>query len=392
MVCRKKQQCTGCGLCASVCPHRLIQMRPDQEGFLYPEVVPPERCTQCGKCRNVCPMDNPPARSQGPLAAVSGYFANREKLLASASGGLATAISEKVIRAGGAVAGVQYADSFRIVRFAMAERLDELASFKSSKYVQAEKGAIYAETLTRLHRGQTVLFIGLPCEVAAMTAHAGTYASALYTCDLICHGPTSPKVQQEFCDSLETALGAALVQFSVRYKKEGWKPPYIRGLAGNGREHLQPLADSDYGVAFRFLKRPSCHACPFKGTSRAADITIGDYHGVARNSAEYNRDGVSVGLVNSPRGFELLAGLDAFMLAETNMAAALRNRAWHTSIGSRFNRRQFARVFSANGLHAASSLRSVRFSDGWHAARFAGRTHLSKLKQALRRRAKNVTA
>lgn len=378
-----KNQCCGCALCTSKCPRQLIQMRPDQEGFLYPQVLRPAECTQCGRCTNVCPAGKRPAGPGGPIEAFSGHFADRDKLRASASGGLATAMSEKIIGAGGCVAGVEYAESFRTVRFAIAQTPAQLEAFKSSKYVQADKGSIYADVLARLKKRQTVLFIGLPCEVAAMTACASKYATSLYTCDLICHGPTSPQVQREFCEGLESTLGSTLTEFNVRYKHLGWKPPYVRAQGANGRVHLQSLADSDYGVAFRFLKRPACHTCRFKGAARTADITIGDYHGVPRDRAEYNPDGVSIGLVNTPRGYDLLSGLHAFVLTKTSMQAALRNRAWHTSIRPRFNRKRFSRTFAAHGLRAACALRSVRVSDRCHAARLAVRTLLSKVKRAL---------
>lgn len=31
-----KEQCTGCSACANICPQKCIQMREDNEGFLYP--------------------------------------------------------------------------------------------------------------------------------------------------------------------------------------------------------------------------------------------------------------------------------------------------------------------------------------------------------------------
>ncbi len=361
-------------------------MLPDSEGFLYPVVKRTELCTQCGTCAIVCPDGHPATGSTTPLAAFGGHFSDPAELCASASGGLATAISKKIILDGGAVAGVEYTDSFRDVRFAIADRCDSLEAFRTSKYVQADKGSIYRDVVARLRRRQTVLFVGLPCEVAAMVGYAGKHASSLYTCDLICHGPTSPRVQREFCSKLEAVLGAALVAFSVRFKAEGWKPPYIRAIAGNGREHMERFSDSDYGIAFRFLKRPSCHVCRFKGLARIADLTLGDYHGVSRKATEYNPNGVSVGLVNTPRGFNLLLGLDGVVLAKTNMRAALRNRALHTSIRQRFNRRRFARTFSQKGLRAASDLKTVRYSDGVHAFGYRARTILSRLKRCAQQR------
>ncbi len=48
-----KSSCCGCGACYAVCPVGAIEMKPDQEGFLYPE-VDPERCVRCHKCVQAC--------------------------------------------------------------------------------------------------------------------------------------------------------------------------------------------------------------------------------------------------------------------------------------------------------------------------------------------------
>ncbi len=49
----KKENCCGCSACYSVCPAKAIVMKPDDEGFLYPEVNA-EKCIMCRKCLAVC--------------------------------------------------------------------------------------------------------------------------------------------------------------------------------------------------------------------------------------------------------------------------------------------------------------------------------------------------
>jgi len=44
--------CTGCGLCAKVCPTDAITGEPKGA-----HVVDPDLCTRCGACRNVCPVE-----------------------------------------------------------------------------------------------------------------------------------------------------------------------------------------------------------------------------------------------------------------------------------------------------------------------------------------------
>jgi ferredoxin len=48
------QQCSGCGVCASVCPINAITMREDSMGFVYPDISS-AMCVSCGKCVEICP-------------------------------------------------------------------------------------------------------------------------------------------------------------------------------------------------------------------------------------------------------------------------------------------------------------------------------------------------
>lgn len=49
----KKEQCCGCGACYAVCPVSAIEMKEDEEGFLYPAVYS-DKCIGCYKCMKVC--------------------------------------------------------------------------------------------------------------------------------------------------------------------------------------------------------------------------------------------------------------------------------------------------------------------------------------------------
>ncbi len=46
------QECTGCGICADVCPHEAIRMTC---AMAYPESVP-GKCVGCMMCVQECPF------------------------------------------------------------------------------------------------------------------------------------------------------------------------------------------------------------------------------------------------------------------------------------------------------------------------------------------------
>jgi ferredoxin len=45
-------KCTGCGLCAAVCPHRVFQI---EEGKAT--IVDKDACMECGACSGNCPVE-----------------------------------------------------------------------------------------------------------------------------------------------------------------------------------------------------------------------------------------------------------------------------------------------------------------------------------------------
>ena len=50
-----KKDCCGCWACQAICPKDAIDMREDEEGFLYPH-IDEAKCIRCGRCLSVCPI------------------------------------------------------------------------------------------------------------------------------------------------------------------------------------------------------------------------------------------------------------------------------------------------------------------------------------------------
>ena len=47
------RECTGCQMCAAVCPKDAIRITLDESGFYRP-YVDSEKCVDCGLCTGVC--------------------------------------------------------------------------------------------------------------------------------------------------------------------------------------------------------------------------------------------------------------------------------------------------------------------------------------------------
>ena len=49
----RKEDCSGCTACMNKCPKEAIEMREDNEGFLYP-YINKKLCNNCGLCKKIC--------------------------------------------------------------------------------------------------------------------------------------------------------------------------------------------------------------------------------------------------------------------------------------------------------------------------------------------------
>lgn len=162
----RKDQCVGCGACADACGVGCISMLGDAEGFAYPE-IDKTKCVNCGACDKACPalnVGNEREKIPGTLLAV-----NRDEAVvgASSSGGVFSALADKVISEGGIVCGAAFDSDFG-VHHIFAENSDELEKLRTSKYVQSNTGDIYSVVRRELKSGRKVLFSGTPCQVNAM--------------------------------------------------------------------------------------------------------------------------------------------------------------------------------------------------------------------------------
>ncbi len=256
-------------------------------------------------------------------AVYAGYMTDNSKLLKSTSGGIATALSEYVIGRGGYVAGVSYDTNFRNAEYIVVNDMVGLQKLRGSKYVDSKKSNILTNVKNLLDQGKLVLFIGVPCIVAAMHKMCGRPPN-LISCELVCHGPTLPKVHHEFIKEIETQYCSKVVEFSVRYKENAWMPSYLRAKFANGKIIKEPFYETDYGFAFGVLGKEECYNCRFRGNNRKGDIMVGDYWGATKTDLFWNDYGVSVIFAETEKGDKILKKLNNFRLFPTNFESAVK--------------------------------------------------------------------
>ena len=133
------KNCSGCHSCFSSCPKNAILMKENVEGFLYP-VIDDSLCIKCGKCEKVCPVLNNEKIKSEKIPEAYAIINNDEKIrLESSSGGVFSAIAEKVIEQNGIVFGVKLNEN-QVAIHSFTDNLEGLSVFRGSKYVQSDIG------------------------------------------------------------------------------------------------------------------------------------------------------------------------------------------------------------------------------------------------------------
>ena len=319
-----KANCCGCSACANVCPAQCITMKPDEEGFLYPEVNE-SSCLVCGMCDRVCPLknDNEPHKLLGVFGAQNKAD---EVRFVSSSGAIFSLLAEKVINNKGVVIGAELDKDFN-VHHVMKDTLKGIEALRGSKYVQSNMELSMEWARRMLFCKRQVLFIGTPCQVAGLTSLLRTDDPNLLKVDVVCHGVPSPKVYRKYLAELEAEFGEPITKVKFRDKQKGW----LRGQTIFASANHEAAASKRKDPYMRlFLNnvsiRPSCEDCHFNNKRSKADITIADFWGVNKEYPDFDDDkGTTLVLINTEKGLKAWEAIKAqvnFIETDFELAAS----------------------------------------------------------------------
>lgn len=297
----EKQNCCGCTACESICPKECIQMKADEEGFLYP-VVDTEKCVQCGACNKVCPIQNPIKEEVREQKAYLVQHKDEQVRLESSAGGAFTAIATVVIEKGGVVFGAAYDDNFQ-VHHTYVENVEDIRKFRNSKYVQSNLGDSFKQVKKFLKENRWVCFSGTPCQIEGLSKYIGGH-SRLLLVDVVCHGVPSPLIWKKYLE-YQDAISCKPDNIRFRDKFYGYKYSTMSVIKdGKNVYHAGSQLDPMLRAFFNdTCDRPSCYACSFKKRYRVSDLTIWDCFSVYDFDKEMDDDkGTTRVLSHSKKG------------------------------------------------------------------------------------------
>lgn len=313
--------CSGCGGCIESCPQKCISMKRDAAGFLVASVEK-EKCIQCGVCINKCSQKYVFNSEREPIQSFLAFNKNETERFCASSGGVFSALAQIIISNGGVVYGAAFDENLKLKHKGVST-VDEIADLCGSKYLQSEVYPVFEE-IKQILPQRKVLFVGTPCQVYALKQTIGDSPN-LFTADLICHGAPSPGLFEGYKHFLEEKRGGAIIAYNFRSKEHAnaVMSYTVKGTYTKNNQAHSFFMDGDeepYTMQFitNALQSEGCYNCRFTNLDRQGDITLGDYWGFQEAHPEYkDMMGVSLVLVNSERGSQLLGKTHKLQLVQT---------------------------------------------------------------------------
>lgn len=292
--------CYGCGVCATVCGKKIINIRLNADGFYEPQITDMAQCTDCGFCREVCSFLHKDLSLQSEQIRSYATWSKDEAVRRKcSSGGVSFELGRTLINKGYKVCGVRYnAEQARAEHY-IATTANELIPSIGSKYIQSYT----IDGFKAIKCKEKYLITGTPCQIDSFRRYIQKFKveSNFVLMDFFCHGIPSMWLWQKYLQLVEKQTGRVLY-VSWRNKFAGWHDSWA--MAIDGEEHGEKVDWHDsYNVLIREKKSflnsrlsqndlfykfflsdvclgKACYEkCKYKYDHSAADIRIGDLWG-----------------------------------------------------------------------------------------------------------------
>lgn len=316
-------KCTGCGLCAAKCPKSAINI--EIVGLHYYPVIDHDKCIDCGVCQKDCPV-NMPEKLNPSEACFAAWSKDDFDHFESSSGGVATSLAKEFILQGGYVAGCAWNNDMQAATV-VTNDADDLDKIRKSKYVHNYfSKESYQKILMLLKNGDKVLFIGVPCQCAAIKKYAGCHTDNLYICDLLCRGAASPKLFHDYImDFSKKGVDFSDVTF------RGGKNDCSFCLWNDQKKLVYREEQYEDPYFFSFMRhtmyRRSCFSCAYAKSERIGDLTLADFWGLDEKIVQkydLHKKGVNLVLLHTEKGRELLSQIkEKIVIFERNVQEAV---------------------------------------------------------------------
>lgn len=302
------EHCTACQACINICPNQCISMHQDELGCLYPQ-IDQSLCTGCRLCEKTCP-----ANSELEFHTTSKVYAawsnDNATRTGSASGGIAAELYRWALKNSIYTVGVTYSRQNGCHYIPILQEGD-ISKVQNSKYVYSNPKNIYKQIAQILNSEKEVLFIGLPCQVAALKQVIKPNLQKKLTCiDIVCHGVAPQEYLDQHILHIEQKKKRTADKLFFRDPHFGTNKFRFSLYSSSKRFYSKTVSSQDvYQIGYHkaLIYRENCYFCKYASPFRLGDLTISDFSGLGQVTPfPYENENISCILSNTVKGSQLL--------------------------------------------------------------------------------------
>lgn len=224
------KNCYGCGVCATVCGKKIIDIHLNKDGFYEPYIMNENACTNCGLCIDVCSYAHNDLASQNlstrSYAAWSNDHSVRRKC---SSGGVGFEVGRSLLLQGYKVCGVRYDAERARAEHYIAATIEELIPSIGSKYIQS----FTVDGFKAVNRKEKYLVTGTPCQIDSFRRYIRKFKveDNFVLMDFFCHGVPSMLLWKKYIKEVQKQTGD-ITYVSWRNKITGWHDSWAMAIDG----------------------------------------------------------------------------------------------------------------------------------------------------------------
>lgn len=268
-------KCSGCGVCAAICPTKAIDIELSDKGF-YISKVNDEKCIDCGICLKTCSF-NVKYEFKKPLKSFSSVRRSNVEKCKSSSSGICWDFAKKAIENEYYACGARYNFENNNVEHFVAATIKEYLPAQGSKYLQSYTVDAFEQILK--NNKQKYVVVGTPCQIASLRNYIKLkkIEENYILIDFFCHGVPSYHLWESYLkhhkiEKIEDIL------FRDNSRKV-WND-FCMNIKMNNKKLNSSSKEND--LFYRFfildfcLNKVCSESCKFFSTNSCADIRFGD--------------------------------------------------------------------------------------------------------------------
>lgn len=300
------QDCYGCGVCAIVCPQKIISLNYNKLGFLEPKIIDEVKCTNCSICSKVCSFNDVTLsnKAQEINIAYAAWSKDSKARKDCSSGGVSIDISKYLFTLGYKICSVRYNPDKNIAEHYLSSNKTELKDSYGSKYIQSYS----VDGFSACTNEGKYMVIGTPCQIASFRKYVKLKKKEqdYVLVDFFCHGVPSKLMWNKYYDYLKQLCGN-ISSISWRNKDNGWHDSWLMKCNGDISNFEKAWTKGD--MFYTLFLTDSCLGkacydnCKFKYKNSSADIRLGDAWGKLYAN---NEKGVSIAVPFTTLGEQIL--------------------------------------------------------------------------------------